>query len=59
MGLDVFSLQCVGGRSAHCKGEWITTSGRYTVRLDGPEGRRVKVRAANVEKGEKEGEKEE
>ena len=34
---------------------WVTASGRYTVRLDGPEGRRVKVRAANVEKEESEG----
>ena len=30
-------------------GSWITASGRYTVRLDGAEGRLVKVRAANVE----------
>ena len=30
-------------------GDWLTASGRYTVRLDGPEGRLVKVRAANVE----------
>jgi len=29
-------------------GNWIAASGRYTVRLDGPEGRLVKVRAANV-----------
>ena len=31
---------------------WVTASGRYTVRLDGPEGRLVKVRAANVEEEE-------
>ena len=30
-------------------GNWIIDSGWYTVRLDGPEGRLVKVRAANVE----------
>ena len=30
-------------------GDWVVASGRYTVRLDGPEGRLVKVRAANVE----------
>ena len=28
---------------------WVTDSGRYTVRLEGPEGRLVKVRPANVE----------
>ena len=33
-------------------GGWFTASGRYTVRLDGPEGRLVKVRAANVEEEE-------
>ena len=33
-------------------GNWVTDSGRYTVRLDGPEGRLVKVRAANVEEEE-------
>ena len=32
---------------------WIFASGRYTVRLDGPEGRLVKVRRANVEEEEK------
>ena len=31
---------------------WVAASGRYTVRLDGPEGRLVKVRPANVEAGE-------
>ena len=31
---------------------WIVASGRYTVRLDGPEGRLVKVRPANVEEEE-------
>ena len=35
-------------------GGWFATSGRYTVRLDGPEGRLVKVRVANVEEGEEE-----
>ena len=30
-------------------GDWLTASGRYTVRLDGSEGRLVKVRLANVE----------
>ena len=30
-------------------GGWVIASGRYTVRLDGLEGRLVKVRAANVE----------
>ena len=30
-------------------GRCLIASGRYTVRLDGPEGRLVKVRAANVE----------
>ena len=30
-------------------GGWCTDSGRYTVRLDGPEGRLIKVRVANVE----------
>ena len=34
-------------------GDWVAASGRYTVRLDGPEGRLVKVRAANVEEEEK------
>ena len=34
-------------------GQWFLASGRYTVRLDGPEGRLVKVRAANVEEEEK------
>ena len=29
-------------------GNWVVASGRYTVRLDGAEGRLVKVRAANV-----------
>ena len=33
-------------------GSWAIASGRYTVRLDGPEGRLVKVRAANVEEEE-------
>ena len=33
-------------------GGWLAASGRYTVRLDGPEGRLVKVRAANVEEEE-------
>ena len=33
-------------------GQWFIASGRYTVRLDGPEGRLVKVRAANVEEEE-------
>ena len=33
-------------------GGWLIASGRYTVRLDGPEGRLVKVRAANVEEEE-------
>ena len=33
-------------------GSWLATSGRYTVRLDGPEGRLVKVRPANVEEEE-------
>ena len=33
-------------------GGWFVDSGRYTVRLDGPEGRLVKVRAANVEEEE-------
>ena len=32
---------------------WVIASGRYTVRLDGPEGRLVKVRRANVEEEEK------
>ena len=31
-------------------GNWLITSGRYTVRLDGPEERLVKVRAGNVAK---------
>ena len=29
-------------------GDWVIASGRCTVRLDGPEGRLVKVRPANV-----------
>ena len=33
---------------------WFAASGRYTVRLNGPEGRLVKVRAANVEEVEEE-----
>ena len=33
-------------------GSWVVASGRYTVRLDGPEGRLVKVRPANVEEEE-------
>ena len=33
-------------------GNWLVASGRYTVRLDGAEGRLVKVRAANVEEEE-------
>ena len=33
-------------------GGWVTDSGRYTVRLDGPEGRLVKVRASNVDKAD-------
>ena len=33
-------------------GNWVVASGRYMVRLDGPEGRLVKVRAANVEEEE-------
>ena len=33
-------------------GDWFTDSGRYAVRLDGPEGRLVKVRAADVEEEE-------
>jgi len=36
-------------------GNWVTTSGRYTVRLDGPEGRLVKVRAANVQEVKRSG----
>ena len=32
--------------------DFIIASGRYTVRLDGPEGRLVKVRVANVEEEE-------
>ena len=35
-------------------GQWFVASARYTVRLDGPEGRLVKVRAANVEEEEEE-----
>ena len=31
--------------------DWVAASARYTVRLDGPEGRLVKVLAANVEEG--------
>ena len=31
-------------------GNWVIASGRCTVRLDGPEGRQVKVRTANVRK---------
>ena len=31
---------------------WVIASGRYTVKLDGPEGRLVKVRVANVEEEE-------
>jgi len=31
---------------------WFTDSGRYTVRLDGPEGRLVRVRAASVAKAD-------
>ena len=30
--------------------DWVVASGRYTVRLDGREGRLVKVRSANVSK---------
>ena len=30
-------------------GNWFTASGRYTVRLDGAEGRLIKVRVANVD----------
>ena len=33
-------------------GAFFTASGRYKVRLDGPEGRLVKVRPANVEEEE-------
>ena len=33
-------------------GGWFADSGRYTVRLDGAEGRLVKVRAANVGKAD-------
>ena len=33
-------------------GAWLVASGRYTVRLHGPEGRLVKVRAANVAKAD-------
>ena len=33
-------------------GGWFADSARYTVRLDGPEGRLVKVRTANVEEEE-------
>ena len=29
---------------------WLIASGRYTVRLDGPAGRLVKVRASKVDK---------
>ena len=35
-------------------GNLVIASGRYTVRLDGAEGRLVKVRAANVEEEEEE-----
>ena len=38
----------------HPENGWIVASGRYTVRLDGPEGRLVKVRAMNVEVEEEE-----
>lgn len=31
-------------------GGWITDSGRYTVKLDGPEGQLVKVRVGNAKK---------
>ena len=34
--------------------DWVAASARYTVRLDGPEGRLVKVRAANAEEEEEE-----
>ena len=34
---------------------WVADSGRYTVRLDGAEGRLVKVRVANVEEEEEAG----
>ena len=33
-------------------GNWFADSGRYTVRLDGPEGRLVRVRAANIAKAD-------
>ena len=36
-------------------GDWFIASGRYTVRLDGAEGRLVKIRAANVEAEEEAG----
>ena len=35
-------------------GDWVVDSGRYTVRLDGREGRLVKVRVGNVEEEEEE-----
>ena len=42
-----------GFREMHPEtGDWFADSGRYTVRLDGPEGRLVKVRTANVEEEE-------
>ena len=42
-----------GASERHPDGDgWLVASGRYTVRLDGPEGRLVKVRVANVEEEE-------
>ena len=38
-----------GFSEKHPEHGWVIASGRYTVRVDGPERRRVKVRAANVE----------
>ena len=40
------------GRGPETGNNWLTASGRYTVRLDGPEGRLVKVRVANVDKAD-------
>ena len=56
-GLNTAALNGTCGTAIDCSfserepetGGWVVASGRYTVRLDGPEGRLVKVRVANVE----------
>ena len=40
-----------GYRKRARSGSWVTSSGRYTVKVDGPEGKLVEVGVGNLERG--------